>query len=105
MSALIPWLYTFFAVLIGVAYLGVGATVVRAAKPTAGYLLIGAGALEILTTCCNMIAYRVVEIDYGGVANIGLMLLGTLQTALTGVLIAVAAVMLANAVRALDAPG
>ncbi|MEC7520075.1 MAG: hypothetical protein VYE22_09435 [Myxococcota bacterium] len=99
----LPWVFTFFGVLIGAAYVGVGATVVRAAKPQAGYLLIAAGALEIVLVCCTAVAFRVVEVEFGGAAGMALMLLSTLEKAVFGVLLAVAAVMLANSIRE-DAP-
>jgi hypothetical protein len=42
-----------FGVLVALALIGVGASIVRSARPMSGYLMALAGLLELLGTCCS----------------------------------------------------
>lgn len=92
--------------LVALALIGVGATVVRKARPTSGYLFIAAGALELLMRCCRFGATPERMMDMfadGDVARwtmIGMGLLSILDWMIVGVLLAVALVGLARDLRA-----
>ena len=47
------WIAPFFGVLFGLGLLIVGLLVVRPRSPRSGLLLVGAGALQVLGTCCE----------------------------------------------------
>ena len=100
------WAYSCFGVLVSLAFIGVGATVVRAARPTSGYLFIAAGALELLAQCCSTATafpmLRETDMDYDTVRLVmmGSGVLGALETIVFGVLVALALAGLAKELRA-----
>lgn len=102
---LVSWGFTCVGLIVALAYIGVGATVVRAARPMSGYLLIGVGALELVMQCCSL-GVRLAEPrgDAGELVAVAMPLLGTFETLLLGVLVAVAAVGLAKEARELGSP-
>ncbi len=101
---LVGWLGLLVFLGLSVAYIGVGATAVRKAKPIAGYLLIAGGVLGMLVSCC-MSAVNVVDLDpdVRGMAGVVLGLSDLLHTVVHGACLIGAAVMLANAAKN-DAP-
>lgn len=52
MSDAMVWANFCFDFLLSIGVLVVGLTVVRSAHATSGYLLAGAGAVDLLTACC-----------------------------------------------------
>lgn len=97
---IVGWGFSCVGLLVGLAYIGVGATVVRAAKPTAGYMLIGIGALQLLMRCCTTgLSFADLTGDTADAAYLGMSLLGMGETVLVGALVAAAAVMLAKAAQ------
>ena len=103
-------LFTCTAMLLGLAFIGVGAAVLRKANPMSGYLFIGAGAIMFLMRCClgfssfeNLIEAGV---DYDMLQLV--MLIKTLfrsgEMILVAILLAVALVGLAKKVPANPAP-
>jgi hypothetical protein len=98
-----------FGILIALAFIGVGASVVRAAKPQSGYLMVAAGVLELLTTCCASALFsqpmRVTLLDSGVDAEAQATLylvfgvVSLLVDLVVGVLLALSIVGLAKAAR------
>ena len=94
--------------LLALALIGVGASVVRKARPTSGYLFIAAGALELLIRCCRFATdpQRLYEhdllraYDEMRVMIIGVQLIAALEWLIVGVLLAVALAGLARDLRA-----
>lgn len=95
---LVGWLGLLVFFGLSVAYIGVGATTVRKAKPVAGYLLIAGGALGLLVSCC-MSGVNVVDLDpdVREVAGTVLGLSDLLHTVVHGGCLISAGTMLANA--------
>jgi hypothetical protein len=95
--------------LVSLAFVAVGASVVRAAKPMSGYLMVAAGLLELVTVCCvagfSSEAARVALIDSGVDADAQMILhlvvgaASMLVDVIVGVLLVVSVVGLAKAVR------
>ena len=96
--------YGCVAFLIGIAFIVVGAVVVRKAHPTSGYLFIAAGAVTILYRCCfggaTPEALINADIDFELIQMIMLLktLMGAGQLLLVGVLLAAGLVTLAKQV-------
>ncbi len=99
------WADTCIGIFLALAFIGVGATVVRTARPMSGYLLVGAGVLELLSSCCTGVArasqfygfvggYEGLRIAYGSSA-----LGSALVQLIAGVLLAIAVSGLASAVK------
>jgi hypothetical protein len=104
------WMATCIGLLVALAFIGAGATVVRKARPTSGYLLIGAGVLELLMRCCRFATdpQRLLErglVDYEVVRPmyLGVRVLGAVEWLLVGVLVAVALVGLARDLKSTPA--
>lgn len=98
-----------FGILIALAFIGVGASVVRAAKPQSGYLMVAAGVLELLATCCASALFsepaRVALLDSGVYPDVqrsmhlAVGVVSLLVDLVVGVLLAVSVIGLAKAAR------
>ncbi|HJL15706.1 MAG TPA: hypothetical protein RMH99_08625 [Sandaracinaceae bacterium LLY-WYZ-13_1] len=106
-----PWMATCIGLLVAIALIGVGASVVRAARPTSGYLLVAAGVLELLMRCCRFGVHpeRLGDVlDDPDVVEPLLYVttvLGAVEWLLVGVLVAVALVGLARDLKATAGEG
>ena len=97
---IVGWGFSCVGLLVGIAYIGVGASVVRAAKPAAGYMLIAVGAVQLLLRCCSTgLGFADLSGDTADVVYLGMNLLNMGETVLVGALVAAAAVMLAKAAQ------
>lgn len=101
------WMATCIGLLVAIAFIGVGATVVRKAHPTSGYLFIGAGLLELLMRCCNfgtnprrLLENDIVDYDVVRPLIMGMRVLNMVEWLIVGVMLAMAFVGLARALRA-----
>ncbi len=95
------WVFFSLRTLLLLAMTATGATVVRQAHPTSGYLLTAAGAFELLSTCCWRGIHLATDGPYpAGVLYIGLRILGELTMAISVGLIVAALVTLANRIAA-----
>lgn len=100
------YLGTCIGLIAALALIGVGATVVRKARPTSGYLFIAAGVLELLMGCCRFgssperMMEMVADPDVVHFTLLGVSALAILEWLIVGVLIAVALVGLARDLRA-----
>ena len=89
--------------LLALAFIGLGATVLRKAKPSAGYLFIGVGVLELLFSCCtgatsgDRLAEGGVDVDLISLVLAGLEVASAFNALLVTILFAVALVQLAKA--------
>lgn len=96
--------------LTALAFIGVGASVVRMAKPVSGYLMVAAGLLELLSTCCLgfVTSDYLYELDLGGdetSMTYGFsMILGALVHLIVAVLLAASMVGVAKAHKATAPP-
>lgn len=94
------WVLLLVHVAIGLGLVGVGATVARKAHAAAGYLLIGAGALEVVLTCCtrglSMLARSQDVLALFTVVGVT----GYARLFLVVLLVVIALVMLANKLKA-----
>lgn len=96
--------------LTALAFIGVGASVVRVAKPMSGYLMIAAGLLELISLCCLgfVTSDYLYELDLGSDATsmtYGFsMMAGSLVHLIIAVLLAVSMVGVAKAAKAAAPP-
>lgn len=51
-DSILDWSQSCVSVVLALALIGVGIAVVRPARPTAGWLVTAAGAVDLLSTCC-----------------------------------------------------
>ncbi|MGE0786825.1 MAG: hypothetical protein AB7S26_14230 [Sandaracinaceae bacterium] len=90
-----------FGIVIALAFIGIGATIVRSAKPTSGYMTIAVGVIGLAMTCCSTVAgLDALELgDASRAVFLGLQLLHMVEGVLMVGLVSAAAVGLANALR------
>lgn len=97
-------LFTCTALLVAIALIAVGATAVRKANPTSGYLFIAAGAVMFLMRCClgfsSMESMLRAGVDYELVQMVMVVktLLGAGEVMLIAILLASALATLAKKV-------
>lgn len=96
---------------VALALIGVGASVVRVARPVSGYLMLAAGLLKLLSACCvgvmTSVPGRTALLDGGvnpQVSTVVRMSGAILADLVVGLLLIVSIATLAGAVRAAKAP-
>lgn len=95
------WLYFVVKVFLLLGLVGAGATLVRQAHARSGYLLVAAGALQLVTSCCVRGVHLAVDYSYERQMMFnGLTLLSTLVHIVVVGLVIAALVGLANALSA-----
>lgn len=103
--SIVTWLYFLLTIGIAFGWLGAGAAFVRRAHKTAGMLLIGAGALGVLSSCC-LRAMSMFSRDAFGDGMFGSIVsaLGALVWLVEWTLVAVSLSMLAKELKARKSP-
>jgi len=97
--------FTVFGIVVAIGIIVVGAVFVRRAKGSSGYLMIAAGAIELLTQCClgfvssDLLHEMDMASDETGMVFGWSMIAGVLARLTIGILLAISLVGLARAAR------